>query len=112
MISRTIRDPSDRRRRGEFEDPSDRRRRGKVKNSAKCWRNRKVGSFRGADVAEERMLRRLPLRKVGTSGGAAIAAAQMNRPPDSKGFRRPIRDTTDNRFSGGENGTGADTAEG
>ena len=51
------------------------------------------------------------MRKVGTSGGAAVAAAQMNRPPDSKGFRQPIRDTAVSRFGGGENGKGADTAE-
>ena len=43
--------------------------------------------------------------------GATVAAAKMNRPPDSKGFRQPIRDTADSRFGGGENGKGADTAE-
>ena len=35
----------------------------------------------------------------------------MNRPPDSKGFRQPIRESADSRFGGGENGTGADSAE-
>ena len=96
-------------------------------------------SKRTADAAREKACRSEgktfcgpPLRKAGTSGGAAVAAAKMNRPPDSKrlptadqGYsRQPIRrrrewnrsryggrlELPGSRYGGRENGGGADTA--
>jgi len=71
--------------------------------------------------SEGKTFRGPPLRKAGTSKGAAVAAAKMNRPPDSKrlptadqGYsRQPIRRRREwnrSRFGGRENGGGADSA--
>ena len=87
-------------------------------------------SKRTADAAREKACRSEgktfrgpPLRKAGTSRGAVVAAAKMNRPPDSKrlptadqGYsRQPIRRRREwnrSRFGGRKNGGRADLAEG
>ena len=46
VISRPIREPSDRRRRGEFEDPSDRRRCGEFEDPPDRQRRRKIPKIR------------------------------------------------------------------
>ena len=82
--------------------------------------------------SEGKTFRGPPFRKAGTSGGAVVAAAKMNRPPDSKrlptadqGYsRQPIRrrrewnrsryggrlELPGSRFGGRKNGGGADSA--